>query len=109
MHELPGRFGNLYKTRLYDIQSGISVIPQEHSVKNALCREAITGQNMGMNACFGGNFQKRELVPARRAQYDLLVEKALYPQFVRKYNKKDKNSPWLIVLVVLVILYLTKR
>ncbi len=112
MYDLPGRYNNLYKSRIHDTQSGIlePVSKREAGPREMLCNNVLTAQNFGATACFSKNYQRDELIPARRIQYDLLVEKALYPQ-IRKYEKQKMNvpTPLLVTAVVLLFIYFAKR
>lgn len=112
MYDLPGRYNNLYKSRIHDTQSGIleAVPTKEAGPGEMLCNNVLTAQNFGATACFSQNYQRDELIPARRIQYDLLVEKALYPQ-IKKYEKPKISvpTPLLVTAVVLILIYFTKR
>ncbi len=111
MYDLPGRYNNLYKSRMHGVQSGIDerVSIKESGAHAMLCNNALTAQNFGTNACFSRNYQREDLIPARRIQYDLLVEKALYPQIVNKKSKPSVPTPVIIISIALFILYFAKR
>lgn len=114
MYDLPGRYNNLYKNRIHDTQSGIlETFPkQEYGPRHMLCNNVLTAHNFGATACFSKNYQRRDLIPARRIQYDLLVEKALYPQIKKydsRYQSRSVPNYALVILGVFLILYFAKR
>jgi hypothetical protein len=106
MCDLPGRKNNLYKEPLAGTISGISEVNEIQN--HILCREAVTAQDKGMEYCFGLNRQRPGyLIPARQIQYDLLVERALYPQL--HHDKSQMPVSLLVLFSIGILFYLTKR
>lgn len=114
VNDPPGRKNNLYKTSLLPTETGIDKEPMEMNDENVLCEEAISTGPGIQNSCLGYHGVPRTIVPPRRVQFDINVERARdeYAQKVSFQNSffgKPITLIILAILVALVFLNFTKR
>jgi hypothetical protein len=95
MYDVPGRIGNLYKGELGSTVSGISeslVVPTNSM---DVCMSQPAAEDYG---CFNTAELDKELIPARRIQYDIAVENEL-----NRAKTQRRQFPWILILLLLPI------
>lgn len=102
MYDLPGRGGNLPKDSINGTLSGISEIPTFYPSDFSMCREQPAAQDFG---CQNSTMDKEDLIPPRRIQYDISVEKQL--NMIR--GRLRRVNPMWVFIAILIIFWLLSR
>lgn len=106
VNDPPGRKNNLYKTPLLPTSSGIVETPMERNDENFICTEAISTGPGIQNSCLGSHGVPVNIVPPRRVQFDINVERARDEYYNKTHESffSVRNPVTLIILAVLIAL-----
>ena len=97
----PGRTNNLYKKPYGGLETGINEKIVMNDTESMACKYTVAAGNGTMNYCFGDR-QEIPMYPARRMQFDSVVDKVIG----FRDQKKPEQDMGLVIIGLLVLSFM---